>query len=99
MKKLLFIFFFLLLFTHLYAKENIRFGVFAYKEVEDTKKQYQNLVNYLNEKLDNRVILEVLTQEEMNEKIKNRQLDIVTTNPIHFLHIRQQYDLSGAIGH
>jgi len=97
MKKLLFIFFFLLLFTHLYAKENIRFGVFAYKEVEDTKKQYQNLVNYLNEKLDNRVILEVLTQEEMNEKIKNRQLDIVTTNPIHFLHIRQQYDLSGAI--
>jgi PAS domain S-box-containing protein len=97
MKILSCVFLFLLLFTHAYAKENIRFGVFAYKGVEDTKKQYQNLVNYLNEKLDNRVTLEVLTQEDMNEKIKNRQLDIVTTNPTHFLHIRQQYALSGAI--
>ena len=97
MKKLLSALFFLLLYTYAHSQENIRFGVFAYKGVDETRKQYQPLVDQLNEILEKDVVLEVLTQEEMNEKIRNKQLDIVTTNPTHFLHIRQQYALSGAI--
>lgn len=94
MKKLLLLLLFLSLAT---AQESIRFGVFAYKGVELTRKQYAPLVDALNEKLDNRVVLEVLTQKEINEKIAQGKLDIVTTNPTHFLHIRHNYHLSGAV--
>ncbi len=85
------------LFTFVYAHESVRFGVFAYKGVEQTRKQYEPLVKALNEKLDKKIILEVLTQKEINEKVANKELDIVTTNPTHFLVIRDKHALSGAI--
>jgi|GEM_PF-571923 len=97
MKKILMFVMLFFFFTYGYANEKIRFGVFAYKGVENTRKQYQPLVDYLNEKLDNRVVLELLTIDEIDRKIKNRELDIITTNPAHFLQIRQSYQLSGAI--
>lgn len=80
-----------------YAKEEIRFGVFSYLGDDKTREKYQPLVDYLNQELDQKVILEVLTQDEINDKIANKQLDIITTNPTHFLVIRQKYALSGAI--
>lgn len=86
-----------LFLTSAFAKENIRFGVFAYMGVEKTRAKYQPLVDYLNTKLDNRVVLEVLTQEAMDEKIAKGELDIATTNPTHFLVIRHKYALSGAL--
>jgi diguanylate cyclase (GGDEF)-like protein/PAS domain S-box-containing protein len=79
------------------AKEVIRFGVFAYAGVERTRAQYQPLVDYLNTQLEKEVVLDVLTQEELDRKIAERQVDIVTTNPTHFLVVRQQYPMSGAI--
>lgn len=85
-----------LFFISASAKDEIKFGVFAYMGHEKTRAKYQPLVDYLNEKLDNRVVLEVLTQEEMDDKIAKNQLDIATTNPTHFLVVRQQYALSGA---
>lgn len=91
---------FLLLFffvAPVFAKEAIRFGVFAYMGVEKTREKYQPLVDYLNTKLDNRVVLDVLTQEAMDQKIAKGELDIATTNPTHFLVIRHQYPLSGAL--
>lgn len=87
----------LLIFVSASAKENIRFGVFAYMGIEKTRAKYRPLVDYLNTKLDNRVVLEVLTQEAMDEKIAKGELDIATTNPTHFLVIRHQYALSGAL--
>lgn len=89
--------FLLLFFTSASAKEAIRFGVFAYLGVEKTREKYQPLVDYLNTKLDNRVVLDVLTQEAMDQKIAKGELDIATTNPTHFLVIRHQYPLSGAL--
>lgn len=83
--------------TCIFAHENIKFGVFAYKGVEQTRKQYEPLVKALNEKLDKKVILEVLSQDEINKKIADKELDIVTTNPTHFLVIRDKHALSGAI--
>jgi diguanylate cyclase (GGDEF)-like protein/PAS domain S-box-containing protein len=96
MKK--YFFYFLVLFAiDLWGKEVIRFGVFAYAGVEKTRAKYQPLVDYLNTKLDKEVILEVLTQEEMDRKISKGEIDIATTNPTHFLVVRNQYPMSGAI--
>ena len=88
---------FLLFSLSLSAEESIRFGVFAYKGVEQTRKQYAPLAEALTEKLGVPVVLELLTQEEMNAKMARGELDIITTNPTHFLHIRQSYHLDGAV--
>jgi diguanylate cyclase (GGDEF)-like protein/PAS domain S-box-containing protein len=97
MKSLVLFFIFFCLVLSAFEKEKIHFGVFAYLGVEKTRLKYQPLIDYLNTKLDNRVILEVLTQEEMDEKIAKKEIDIATTNPTHFLVVRQQYALSGAV--
>lgn len=87
----------ILLTLNLYAKDEIRFGVYAYRGYEDTKKRYDPLVKHLNETLDKKVIMEVLSQDEMNKKVAAKELDIVTTSPIHFLLLRHDHKLSGAI--
>jgi PAS domain S-box-containing protein len=79
------------------AEGEIRFGVFNYKGYEETRKQYEPLVAYLNTRLEKKVVLEVLSQEEMERKIERKELDIATTNPTHFLVVRQMYRLSGAV--
>jgi len=83
--------------SFLYGKDEIRFGVFAYLGHEKTKEKYQPLIDYLNTQMTKKVVLEVLTQEEMDLKIKNKELDIATTNPTHFLVVRHNEHLSGAI--
>jgi len=88
---------FIFLSSLVIAQESIRFGVFAYKGVEQTRKQYAPLTEALSEKLRTPVVLELLTQEEMNTKMARGELDIITTNPTHFLHIRQSYHLNGAV--
>ncbi len=98
MKQLRIYFFAILFFSiNLYAKESIHFGVFAYLGYEKTKERYEPLIEYLNTKLNKKVVLEVLTQEEMDSKIQNQELDIATTNPTHFLVVRHNTHLSGAI--
>lgn len=82
----------------IFAKEQIRFGVFAYLGYEKTKAEYQPLVDYLNTFLkDEEVVLEVLEQQEINKRLKEDTLDIVTTNPTHYLHIRAEYNIQGVI--
>ena len=86
------------LHTHLYANHSeIHFGVFAYLGKEETTQKYQPLIDYLSKTTGKKIILDVLTQEEMNEKVSRNELDILTTNPTHFLVLRQQYAFSGAI--
>ena len=72
--------FYLLLFTNSYALEKIRFGVFAYKGIEQTTKEYQPLVDELNKKLDNRVVLKVLSQEDIDLNISDTIFEKVSDN-------------------
>ena len=80
------------------AAEPLRFGVFAYMGEAQTRKQYQPIADYLNASMaPDRVVLEVLPQEEIDRRIDARTLDIVTTNPTHFLTARAKRPLTGVI--
>lgn len=73
-------------------------GVFAYLGQEETRAIYTPLVDYLNRILtDERIVLHVLSQEEIYRGVADGKLDIVTTNPTHFLVIRKQFPLTGVI--
>ena len=97
--KILFLFL-VVLYINIFAsqqKNEIRFGVFAYLGKEQTYAKYKPLEDYLNSILKQKVIIEVLSTDEIEEKILNKELDIVTTNPTHFLLVRNKFALSGAI--
>ncbi|MFQ3574229.1 MAG: PAS domain-containing protein, partial [Thermodesulfovibrionales bacterium] len=80
------------------VKEEIRFGVFAYKGVEKTIAQYAPIVRYLNNVLpEYSVSLHVLSLNELEEWIDNSRLDFVTTNPTHYLVVRHKYPLTGVL--
>ncbi len=80
------------------SASNIRWGVFAYLGEERTRAEYQPLVDYLNQTLDDQyVILEVLPQPDIEQRIREASLDIVTTNPTHFLVARQIQPLTSVI--
>ena len=80
------------------TKQTYRFGVFAYLGEEQTKAQFAPIIDYLNDHLTHeRIELQVLSQEEIYRRIASKELDLVTTNPTHYIVIRNQLHLSGPI--
>ncbi len=84
-----------------YATPNTKtlsWAVFAYIGIEQTSAQYQPIADYLNHQLtDYQVDLHVLPMDDIYAGIRERQFDLVTTNPTHFLVVRQQFPLSGVL--
>ncbi len=79
-------------------KQVLRFAIFGYLGVEETRAKYEPLVAYLNEILPHeKVVLEVLLQDEIYRRVGEHSLDIITTNPSHFLSIRHSYPLTGVL--
>ncbi len=78
--------------------QRLSLGVFAYIGIEQTRKQYQPIVDDLNQRLaPTEIQLEVLPQSEIDRRVRDGTLDLVTTNPTHFLNARAQQPLSGVI--
>lgn len=74
------------------------FAVFAYLGLDRTRAKYQPLEDYLNATLRHeRVRVEVLTEPELMARIHAGTVDIVTTNPTHFLVARKSRQLGGAM--
>jgi hypothetical protein len=76
----------------------LRWGVFAYLGEEETRAQYQPIVDYLNRVLRmNESNWWWVSQEEFNRRIGDNSLDLLTTNPTHFSFVRKQHPLTGVI--
>ena len=84
-----------------YATPNVKtltWAVFAYIGIERTSTQYQPIADYLNHQLtDYQIDLHVLPMDDIYAGIRERRFDLVTTNPTHFLVVRQQFPLSGVL--
>ncbi len=79
-------------------KKELYFGVYAHLGYERTYNKYKPIVDYLNEELvDEHINLKVLPMDELNLAVENRSIDFLTTNPTHFLLIREKYKLTGVI--
>lgn len=80
------------------AAEVLRFGVFAHRPREVMKAQYQPLAEYLEESLGNyQVELVTLTAEAMENALSLNRLDFLLSNPSHFIQLRNQNSLNGAL--
>ncbi len=73
-------------------------GLFAYRPKEILELKYQPLADYLSRELgDTKVELRVLNQEQLEQALRDNQLDLLFTNPSHYVVVRTQFNLTGAL--
>ncbi|MEQ6887237.1 diguanylate cyclase [Halomonas sp. CS7] len=88
----------LLLPGSILAEGTLTLGVFAYRPEAVMEARYRPLAEYLGAQLpDHRVELEVMTLDEIEEAISHRRLDLLMTNPSHYIEIRSHNSLTGAL--
>lgn len=96
---LAFVFLLLTLFPSLaLAAQTLNLGMFAYRPKPVLAARYQALVDYINKEVPEvNIQLFILNQDEMEQALANNTLDLIFTNPSHFIQLRHQNQLSGAI--
>jgi diguanylate cyclase (GGDEF)-like protein/PAS domain S-box-containing protein len=80
------------------APEPLRLGVFAHRPVEILSARYDVLARYLDDRLPDRAVaIEVLGVEGLETALRENRLDLVLTNPRHYVLLRSRNSLSGVI--
>lgn len=80
------------------ADKALALGVFIYRDKDETRTRWQPLADHLTRALgDTRVELHVLDTDGMRTALREHRLDFVFTQPRHFVELRQESALSGAV--
>ncbi|MDP1784088.1 MAG: diguanylate cyclase, partial [Sulfuricurvum sp.] len=77
--------------------QTLTFGVFTYRAPEKILKEYQPIANYLSRELNATVVIKPLSQENLEREVHEGKIDIIATNPTHYLSLRTQGKTTGAI--
>ncbi|WPL12553.1 Autoinducer 2 sensor kinase/phosphatase LuxQ [Thiorhodovibrio litoralis] len=73
-------------------------GMFAYRPSEILRKRWEPLAEYLSAQLPNhQVRLRLLEIEALKHALAQDQLDLVFTNPVHYIRLREQFEMTGAL--
>lgn len=80
------------------ANEPLRLGVYAYRPHAILEARFQPLADYLSAALDDRrVELLVLDSHGLDAAIEGNRIDLLLTNPAHYLVVRSQNHLSSVV--
>ena len=97
-KCLLFSLLFSVMINRAGANDTLVLGVFAYRPKEVLEPRYQPLADYLSAELgDAKIKLRVLQQDEIECALAENQLDLMFTNPSHYVTVRTRFSLTGAL--
>lgn len=88
--------FFIFAATSLTAK-TLTIGVFAYQAPEKIIQEYQPIADHLSKKLNTTVIVKPLDQSQLEQQVSKGLIDIVATNPTHYLSLQKKGKTTGAI--
>jgi PAS domain S-box-containing protein len=81
-----------------YANQTLTLGMLAFRPQPLLEAQWQPLADYLSQALPGRSVrLRVMPQAEMEAALQRKELDFIFTNPNHFIALRENNALSGAI--
>ncbi|NEX23261.1 PAS domain S-box protein [Thiorhodococcus mannitoliphagus] len=84
--------------TRAEAERVLTLGVYAYRPQDMMQRRFQPLADYLSERLpDTRVELRALPLDLLGQAVHEGQVDLVLTNPRHYLQLRSRDDLTGVI--
>ncbi len=80
------------------ATETLVIGVFAYRDETQTQQRWEPLARYLEAEIGGvHFALKALDDEGIRREMRNHTLDFVLTQPRHFIELRQENALSGAL--
>ncbi len=80
--------------VHEHPNTLIRLGILVYRPKAQERERWHPLANYLNQQIPGyRFSLEVLNYPELERAVQNRQVDIVLTQPAHYIILAQKHDL------
>ncbi|WP_151671728.1 diguanylate cyclase domain-containing protein [Nitrincola schmidtii] len=81
------------------TNQSLILGVFAYRSDDIMQSHFEPLVDYLNDALGDglNIELKILDSQQMQEALRQNQLDFVLTNPGHYLVLRSQTSMSGVL--
>lgn len=82
------------------ANQPLTLGILAYLPEEQMLERYQPLADYLTEALQNREVQLLplsYTNNQVEAAIDNNKLDLLLTNPSHYIKLRTTHELSGAM--
>lgn len=81
-----------------WATEPLRLGIFAYRPAAQLTAMWEPLTLYIEQQLEDKCVeIRVLNQDELERAIERGELDLVFTNPTHYIRLRALNSLSGAI--
>lgn len=82
----------------LHAQTRLDFGVYSVRSKTLVEASWQPFVDYLNKNLDDvEVRLHALDDAELQHALAAGELELLLTNPAHFIELRTSNRLSGAI--
>ena len=97
-KLLLLVLLWLTMLSPVWAQDTLVLGVFAYRPKELLAPRYQPLADYLSAELgDVKIELRILNQDEIEHALERNQLDLLFTNPSHYIVVRTRFSLTGAL--
>ncbi|MPQ76623.1 EAL domain-containing protein [Hydrogenovibrio sp. JE_KL2] len=84
--------------AHSSLDSNLNLGVYAYREPEKTRQQFQPLVDFLNSQVSGfHIHLQVLSNEQLKTALHRHEVDLLLVNPSLYEIVRNENSLSGAI--
>ena len=88
----------LCLVNPVYANQTLTLGMMAFRPQPLLEAQWQPLADYLSQALPGHSVrLRVMQQAELETALQRKELDFIFTNPNHFIALRENNALSGAI--
>lgn len=83
--------------THGYDRPLV-LGVLAHRSAAEVESRWQPLATHLQNLLGSTPVrLEALSYEQLNEQVSRQSVDLVLTNPSHYIELRRRNPLSGAL--
>ena len=80
-----------------WAQEPLRFGMLAYRQKEQLAEQWQPMAAYLTSAMKRPVQFTPYAFDELNAAIAQSQVDVVFTNPGHFILLQHRYGISAPL--
>lgn len=88
---------FFFLFSVIVSAQTLTFGVFTYRSADKIMAEYQPIANHIAKELNVSVIIKPLSQEELEKEVNADKIDIIATNPTHYISLQKQGKTTGAI--
>lgn len=96
MKKIVLLLFYCLC-QYASAEEALRLGILAFRPKEQALIQWQPFATYLQNAIGKPITLQIYDYYELTQAAENHEVDIILTNPGHYIVLKNRYKLSAPL--